>query len=151
MTVKRILFCTDFSENSAPARDLAIEFSKAFDARLFIVHVVYSRYLGYPSFEAMIPVDMTVVEQSIREGAQQQLDTAAEECRRDVEQVETRLLTGLPAEQVVEFADEHAIDLIVMGTHGWTGFKHLILGSTAENVLRTATCPVLTVRGPSES
>ncbi|MCA1960719.1 MAG: universal stress protein [Desulfomonile sp.] len=151
MTVKRILFCTDFSENSAPARELAIEFAKAFDAQLFIVHVVYSRYLGYPSFEAMIPVDMTVVEQSIREGAQQQLDAAAEECRRELPQVETRLLTGLPAEQVVEFADEHAIDLIVMGTHGWTGFKHLILGSTAENVLRTANCPVLTVRGPAET
>ena len=46
--------------------------------------------------------------------------------------------------------NEESVDLIVMGTHGWTGFKHLILGSTAENVVRTAKCPVLTVKSSSD-
>ncbi len=149
MATKRILFCTDFSENSVPARRLAVDYAKTFGAELFIVNVVYSRFLGYPGFEALVPVDMTLIEESLREGCNQQLQTLVDECNQEVENVKASLLTGLPAEQIVRFANEQSIDLIVMGTHGWTGFKHLILGSTAENVLRTARCPVLTVRGPS--
>jgi nucleotide-binding universal stress UspA family protein len=52
---------------------------------------------------------------------------------------------GVPAQEIVRVADEESADLIVMGTHGWTGFKHLLLGSVAENVLRTAGRPVLVV------
>ena len=58
------------------------------------------------------------------------------------------IVSGLTAKQIVEFADENAIDLIVMGTHGRRGVAHLLLGSVAEHVVRTAACPVLTVRGP---
>jgi nucleotide-binding universal stress UspA family protein len=57
------------------------------------------------------------------------------------------MVSGLTAKQIVEYADEHAMDLIVMGTHGRRGFAHLLLGSVAEHVVRTAGCPVLTVRG----
>ena len=58
----------------------------------------------------------------------------------------TRSSSELTARQIVEFADQNAIDLIVMGTHGRRGVAHLLLGSVAEHVVRTATCPVLTVR-----
>ena len=55
---------------------------------------------------------------------------------------------GLPAEEIVQYADEHAIDLIVMGTHGREGVMRVVLGSVAESVVRRAPCPVLTVRRP---
>jgi nucleotide-binding universal stress UspA family protein len=148
MAIKKILFCTDFSENSSPARSKAVEFAKAFGAELFIVHVVNSRLLGYPSFENKLPVDLALLERNIQEGAQEELESAAAECRKKVSSVKTLLLTGSPAEEIVRFADDHSVDVIVMGTHGWTGIRHLILGSTAENVVRSARCPVLTVRNP---
>jgi nucleotide-binding universal stress UspA family protein len=61
------------------------------------------------------------------------------------------MLTGAPAKRIVEHAGETHADLIVMGTHGRTGLGHLLLGSVAERVARTATCPVLTWRGPASA
>jgi len=58
---------------------------------------------------------------------------------------------GIPANEIVRLADEESMELIVMGTHGWTGFKHLVLGSTAENVVRSANCPVLTVKSSAQA
>ncbi len=146
MATKKILFATDFSENSAPARDRAIEYAKAFGAELLILHVVNSRLLGYPSFAERVPVDLALIEHNIREGAEQELEAMSADMGKEVKHVTTYHLTGAPAEEIVTFADEYEVDLIVMGTHGWTGFKHLIVGSTAENVVRSAHCPVLTVR-----
>ncbi|MBM4328172.1 MAG: universal stress protein [Deltaproteobacteria bacterium] len=148
MAMKKILFCADFSENSVPARSKAVEFAKAFGAELLIVHVVNSRLLGYPSFENQLPVDLALLERNIQEGAQTELEGIAAECRKKLPSAHTFLLTGAPAEEIVRFAEDQSVDVIVMGTHGWTGIRHLILGSTAENVVRTAKCPVLTVRSP---
>ena len=55
---------------------------------------------------------------------------------------------GNPVDEINRFVDEKKVDLIVMGTHGRTGLQHLLVGSVAERVVRTATCPVLTVRHP---
>lgn len=146
MPTKKILFCTDFSENSLPARNLAIEYAAAFDAELHILHVISAHFRTYPVYETMVPVDVELLEQQIQEGAQNQLEVVANECRKQVKEVNTSFATGTPAVEIVRSANEESIDLIIMGTHGWTGFKHLVLGSTAENVVRTASCPVLTVR-----
>jgi universal stress protein A len=146
MPTKKVLFCTDFSDNSLPARDLAIEFATAFDAELHILHVISAHFRTYPVYETMVPVDVELLEEQIQEGAKNQLEIIAEECRKQVREVNTGFATGTPAVEIVRYAEEESIDLIVMGTHGWTGFKHLVLGSTAENVVRSASCPVLTVR-----
>ena len=150
MTTAKILFCTDFSENSIPARHRAVEYAEAFSAELCILHVVNASPLGYPIFEERIPVDMAQLQQDIQERVQEELDLVAQECREahfsDDFDVSACYRVADPAEGIVQFADEENVDLIVMGTHGWTGFKSLILGSTAENVVRTANCPVLTVR-----
>ncbi|MEW6348678.1 MAG: universal stress protein [Thermodesulfobacteriota bacterium] len=146
MGTKKIVFATDFSENSAPARDRAVEYAKTFGAELLILHVVNSRLLGYPSFVERVPVDLALIEQNIRQGVEQELDAMSEDLAKEVKHVTTYHRTGAPAEEIVRFADEYEVDLIVMGTHGWTGFKHLIVGSTAENVVRSSHCPVLTVR-----
>jgi universal stress protein A len=148
MIPKKILFCTDFSENSIPARTTAVEYAKAFKSELLIIHVVNSRLLGYPTFEDKIPVDMALLRANIEEGVEQELDLIAKDCKRKVKSVKAFYRTGAPAEEIARTVVEESINLVVMGTHGATGLRHLILGSTAENVVRTANCPVLTVRSP---
>ncbi len=150
MAPKKILVCTDFSENFEPARQCTIEYAKAFKAELIFLHVVNSRLLGYPTFEDRIPVDMALLQQNIEEGVDQELEALVKQSKAELGQVQAFFRTGAPAEEIVRFANEQAVDLIVMGTHGWTGLRHLVLGSTAENVVRTATCPVLTVRSAAK-
>jgi len=149
MVPKKILLCTDFSENSAPARQYALEFAAAAGASLAILHVVNSSRLGYPAFETVTPFDLSELIKSIEGAVDKAFDELVKECSKVVSEVTTYSRIGVPAVEIVRLADEEQMDLIVMGTHGWTGFRHLILGSTAANVVRTAACPVLTVR-PSD-
>ena len=146
MIPKTILLCTDFSENSVPARICAKAYAKAFEAKLTILHVVNSRLVGYPSFEDRVTVDMALLTTNIEAGVAEELELLANDCRLELPDVDAQFRSGAPAEEIVRFADENSTDLIIMGTHGWTGLKHLVLGSTAANVVRTANCPVLTVR-----
>jgi nucleotide-binding universal stress UspA family protein len=80
-----------------------------------------------------------------------QLDEIALKDLKDRVPVDVKVAVGKPAEEILRVAREEAVDLIVMGTHGRTGLHHLLLGSTAETVLRTAPCPVFTVRLGAES
>ncbi len=148
MIPKKILLCTDFSDNSLPARRYALDFAKAFDSELAILHVVNSSRLGFPAFEPGVPFDLQQVLLGIEESVKKAFDAVIEESKQFVPNVKTVSRIGIPALEIVRLSDEEKMELIVMGTHGWTGFKHLILGSTAENVVRTANCPVLTVKSP---
>ncbi len=150
MLPRKILFCTDFSDNSKPARKYAVDYAKTFNAELIIFHVINSSRIGYPSLEEGIPVDIRTALSDIQQSVERALDFVASECRKELAQVQTSVRIGTPAREIVRFAEEESVDLIVTGTHGWTGFKHLIMGSTAENVVRTARCPVLTVKSPWE-
>lgn len=146
MIPSKILACTDFSENSVPARILAIEFAKAFQAELLILHVVNSRLVGYPNFANQYPKELAMLQEHIQAGVSEELELISNDYKREIEKVKVYSRSGLPAKEIVEFAKNQSVGLIVMGTHGWSGAKHLILGSTAENVVRHASCPVLTVR-----
>jgi nucleotide-binding universal stress UspA family protein len=148
MIPKRILFSTDFSDNSLPARHLAIEYAEKFGADLLILHVINSSQLGYPSLDEGVPIDIRTALDTIQESVDKALDLIAAECRKNVATVDCFSRIGNPPYEIVRFADENGVGLIVMGTHGLTGIKHLIMGSTAENVVRSAGCPVLTVRSP---
>jgi universal stress protein A len=150
MIPKKILFCTDFSENSRPALEYALDYAKTFGAELLILHIINSSQIGYPSLEEGVPVDVRSALDSIQQSVSKALDLIAKECS-GVTAVSAHSRVGSPAFEIVRFADENSAGLIVMGTHGWTGFKHLIMGSTAENVVRTADCPVLTVRSSPKS
>ncbi len=150
MLPQKILLCTDFSDNSKPARQHAIDYARAFDAELTILHVINSSRIGYPSLEEGIPVDIRSALSDIQQSVERALSLIATECRKDLSRVETSVRIGAPASEIVSFAEEESINLIVMGTHGWTGFKHLMMGSTAANVVRTARCPVLTVKSSSQ-
>jgi acetoin utilization protein AcuB len=146
---RKIVYCTDFSENSIPARLCAIEYAKSFRAELIIVHVLSSRLVGYPFFEEAIGADIAELQHKLDERVKLELDEVAKECGQECALVRTSIRSGVTATEIVRCANELSADLIVMGTHGWSGLKHLILGSTVENVLRIAGCPVLIVRSAS--
>jgi acetoin utilization protein AcuB len=146
---KRILYCTDFSENSAPARVCAVDYAKAFQAELIVVHVMSTRLLGYPFFEETVAADIADLRQRLEDRVKMELAAVAEECGQQCPLVRATVRSGAVANEVVRCAEEFSADLIVMGTHGWSGLRQLILGSTAENVLRVANCPVLIVRSMS--
>jgi nucleotide-binding universal stress UspA family protein len=141
MNAKRILCPLDFSENSRYALGYASTLAKESSAKLYLVHVDDSQVPYDAGFAAYVaPPDNT-------EELQEQL-TAVLPTEVEVE-FEHQLLLGHPADAIVDFAKEHDIDLIVMGTHGRTGVARLLMGSIAEAVVRRADCPVLTVKHPA--
>ncbi len=145
MAVRKIIVCLDFSENSRHAGRMAREFAEAFDADIEVVHVVQA-LPRYSSAEVGGEAEIIEAFRRIEEAARQELLEISQEFQRPGREVLSHLGIGDPAEEIVRVADEGCADLIVMGTHGWTGIKHLLMGSVAEKVLRMAKCPVLVVR-----
>lgn len=145
MIPSKILFCTDFSENSETAGRCAVEYARVFGADLAIMHVI-DCWAGFPGD----PEEIFRIVHNLEESVNNKLETMAMEFRKKDGQVKTLSTIGVPAEDIVKAADREHVNLIVMGTHGWTGVRHLLLGSVAEKVLRTATCPVLVVRSIEE-
>jgi nucleotide-binding universal stress UspA family protein len=136
-----ILHATDFSPQACYAFRLACALAKNAGAQLVLVHV-YDRPMPiYGDAGAVLP-DFV----SDREALREKLTRLAPEDPTIV--VDYRLLEGNPAQQIVDLARELRCDLIVMGTHGRTGIGRLLMGSVAENVVRHANSPVLTVKTP---
>lgn len=145
MVPKKILFCTDFSENSLPAWRLAVDYANAFGAQLLILHVVdYKDFPGYVDWVEKLREILGDVERA----ANGRLQAMAKECAQQVKDVKTYCQTGITAKVIVDLAQKESVDLIVVGTHGRTGVKHLVMGSVARSVLRTAHLPVMIVEGP---
>ncbi len=144
MIPKKILFCADFSENSEKARLLAMAYAKTFGAKLLVLNVINTRVLKHPAL-----VDLPVYDEAfkgVEETASANLAALGDDCRKQIPDVTAHARMGIPADEIIKFADEQSVDLIVMGTHGRTGLGHLLMGSAAESVVRTAQCPVMTVR-----
>ena len=156
MLPKKILFCADFSENSESARRLALEYAKAFGSSLTVLHVFTVDFSAHPSInedsmslawvEERAPYELTL--KNAEDKANKALDALAEECRSVINDVKVCRRKGHPVKEILRCAEEESADLIIMGTHGWTGLSRLLLGSTAENVIRASTLPVLIVRPP---
>jgi nucleotide-binding universal stress UspA family protein len=144
MQFRHILAPTDFSEYSKKAVASALEWAKKFGAKLTILHVV--ELPPYP-VEGYVPPNLSatflddVERQATAELAQ--LVPEAEAAKVEVARV---VAVGTPYRTIIETAEANHVDLIVMATAGRTGFSHLVLGSIAERVVRTASCPVLTIR-----
>ena len=142
ITVKRILVPTDFSETSDAALNYGIDLALTFGARLFLVHVPGETGVN---FEADFP--MVQFENATRE----RLETLVSPRDMITLRPEYALRLGTPADEIVRYAGSREIDLIVMGTHGRSGVAHMVMGSVAEKVVRTAPCPVVTVRHPERA
>lgn len=148
MTPKNLLVPFDFSDCSGYALDYAVGLAAKLDAKIHLVHVVAIPALGVP--EAIVPINASVID-GLMADSQKELDKVASARRSTVPIGEVQLRTGDAREWILQFAEEVGADLIVMGTHGRRGVKRALLGSVAESVVRTAPCPVLTVRAPRAS
>lgn len=146
--LKRILAATDFSSCSEHALRYACEFAEAFGADLHLLYVneppaaAYSELgIGY--------VGIQNLGDDLRQAAEARLSTLPGPQWQSKLAVSRNVAMGTPFVEVVRYAREHEIDLIVLGTHGRGAIAHMLMGSTAERVVRKAPCPVLTVRPES--
>ena len=148
ITLKNILVATDFSEPSDAALIYGRALARSFSATLHVLHVVgnlSSAVYGAEGYVASVPE----MQQEIEDSARKQLDNLLVDSDPRPMPVRRVLLTSdAPAKAIVDYAGEAHIDLIVTGTHGRGAMAHLLVGSVAERVVRTAPCPVLTVRHP---
>lgn len=144
--IRRILHPTDFSRASTAAFNRALEMAKANRAELLLVNVFTPSIL--PLGEAYVsPKTYAEMEASARAHGTKQLEKLVVKARRAGARVRGLLLEGLPHECIANTARRKRADLVVMGTHGRTGFARFFLGSVASRVLAITPCPVMTVRG----
>jgi nucleotide-binding universal stress UspA family protein len=145
LPIKKILCPTDFSEPSLAALDAACELGHSFDAEVLLLHVL--------SLAPPFPTDMIVIagdglyptDQERTEEATRQLKNLIAHRVSSGVRAATEVKMGYAPEEIVSAADADSVDIIVMGTHGTTGWRHLAFGSVTEKVVRTAHRPVLTV------
>ena len=148
--LKTILVPTDFSEYSKYALHYAIAFAQNFKARIILIHITPERDLD----------SIRQVSTYLQPGKLEELLTSRQsEDHRQLEEfippelkkgikVEIVHKVGTPIVEIIRTAREREVDLIVIGTHGRSGLSHMLLGSVAENVVRQAPCPVLSIRHP---
>ena len=146
--IKRILHATDFSPASEPALETAIDLAKQNDAELLVVHVIEPvRYVAGEEFGG--PELYVKLEEITDQNAQASMKKLIDKVESLKVKAKSLLLKGIAHEQIVNAAESAKADMIVIGTHGRTGFSKLFMGSVAGRVISTALCPVLTVRGKS--
>lgn len=149
MNIKRILFPTDFSEYSSAALDYASSMAGDNGALLYIAHVDESAGLSVPTIPTVeAGYFYTAPWDNDRRKVRDRLSKVTPTLANVV--YEHHYLTGSPLNEILKFAERHGVDLIVMGSHGWTRFSRLLMGSVAEGVMRRANCPVLIVKQPAK-
>jgi universal stress protein A len=141
--LKKILVPHDFSPPSRKAFNYAYRLAKEFGSHLILLHVlepVSSRgFIELPGAQASFEKRLASAEKNLRVLLSSAQVGGLKETR-------SALRTGIASHQIVEAAKDFDVDLIVIATHGYTGWKHFCIGSTAERVVRAAPCPVLVVR-----
>jgi nucleotide-binding universal stress UspA family protein len=145
IALKHILVPHDFSETSAASVNFAAALARSFGADLVFLYVgdhAQTEVEGEAAAHADGSVDATIRARLMATLSPIDQATLA---------VQYYVRTGSPATEIVRFASDHDIDLIVMGTHGRGFVGHMVMGSVAEKVVRSAPCPVLTVRNPTQA
>jgi universal stress protein A len=144
LPIKRILCPTDFSEPSYKGIEAANELAEHFSAELFLLSVVTPIYpVGAPGVPAGYNIGeyyeqmVQYATRSLEEIEKQRISTGVK--------TQTFVTRGNAADEIVKRAENENADLIVIATHGWTGWRRLVFGSVADKVVRLATCPVLTI------
>src|SRR5262245_35747303 len=144
LVLKKILCAVDFSEPSRKALRAAVDLASRFDSELTLLHVY--QMPGYAFPEGVVMAGPEVLNDLV-ERIDKVLGEWKKECEdRGLSTVKTETAMGIAHVEIVRIAAEGSYDMLVIGTHGRTGLKHALLGSIAERVIRTAPCPVLTVR-----
>lgn len=139
VSIQRILFATDFSEPARQAQQYALTMAEKFGAELHALHVVP---------EIILPATDSYTAWTLPEGGMKaQLAASEQQLQKELgaQTAIRQVVVGFPVEEIMKYATDHNIDLLVVGTHGHTGLAHLLMGSVAEKLVRLSTCPVLTV------
>ncbi|WP_435196437.1 universal stress protein [Natronomonas sp. EA1] len=137
---RTILLPTDGSAPARAALDRALEFAETYDADLHALYVVDAAAFGH------LDPDASIIVNGFEAEGRQVLQETAEAAANAGVSCETAVVHGSPHEGILEYADDHDVDLIVMGTHGRRGLDRFLLGSVTERVIRGSSVPVLTVR-----
>ncbi len=146
ITLQRILVPTDFSEPSGNALRYAKAFSEQFKARLHVLHVIEESAFAYTWTTPEGSLVMPDVRGEIETSARRQLEAVLSPEEQGKYHACLATVIGSPFLEIVRYAKNENIDLIVLGTHGRGPIAHMLMGSVAEKVVRKAPCPVLTVR-----
>lgn len=139
--INRVLVATDFSACARRALAYGVYVARIWSAHMDLLHVVEMQ----PGLELDASVPDSLVELRRKE-SERLLGDLVSRVKREGPSVDGRLRQGIPSEQISQAALEQGADLVVVGTHGRTGLDHILLGSTAERVIKQTPCPVLTVR-----
>jgi universal stress protein A len=142
--IQKILLPTDFSNYSAAATKYACELATKFDAELHLLHTLETHLASTPNFGFGLDLPKYVSES--KAAAEKSLVGVLDPKWEAGRTVVKAMVEGSPKVEIIAYARKHNIELIVLATHGRTGLAHVLMGSVAESVVRTAPCPVLTVR-----
>lgn len=153
-TPNKILVPVDFTAASIAALDWALMLRRTTGAHVELLHVWHAPHYLAPDL-MLLPREgadaMTIADYVRRRAGQRMEEILDTLLQRGIRDVRARIEAGDPAPKIVEVAERGRFDLVVMGTHGRTGVSHFFEGSVAENVVRHASCPVVTIRVTEES
>ena len=144
MPYRKILVPTDFSTPADEALERAVELARLTGAELHLLHAY-----ELPTTMGVVDVPLALPQEffdRVREAAQSQLEERVKNLTSGGVEARAHLTLDTPSRAILDVAEKLGADLIVMGTHGRTGMRHVLLGSVAERTVRLATCPVLTVK-----
>ncbi len=139
--IERILIATDFSPASQSALDYAVEWKNKLGASLTVIYIFDHRFQSalYSVYSEMLDNSILVYKE--------QLELSLKGLSEKIGADDYVFREGIPANEVAQCVNEKNIDLVIVGTHGYSGLEKLVLGSTAKNILYRVKCPVLTIKG----
>ncbi|RLA10821.1 MAG: universal stress protein [Gammaproteobacteria bacterium] len=141
LSAKHVLAPLDFSDPSMKSLDAAVELAKSYEGKVLIA------YVAEPApFSPELVVSADGYEKKVTEKAQKRLEEICQKHIADGVETSYQICFGNPYDEIIGLANSKQVDLIVMATHGHSGLRHLLIGSTTEKVVRAATCPVLTMK-----
>jgi len=147
--VNKVLYPTDFSDLSLHAVPYVKEYCRVYGAELHVLHVVDEAFAYWMTMGPnSLPVGPSV--QEMLTGAKETMQSFTQKHFSDVAEsaVRTSVVSGRPFLEILKYAKDQSIDLVVLATHGRGALAHALIGSVAEKVVRKAPCPVLTIRVP---
>jgi nucleotide-binding universal stress UspA family protein len=146
---RRILAPTDFSEHACHALSYARAFADRWGAELHLLNVIEPAV--FPTEAGLTPMGLINLDSELTTAAEHAMTELLK--REELQGINpiTAISHGRASSAIIEYAQTHSIDIIVIATHGRTGLEHLIFGSTAERVVRESPCPVLTIHPPHDS
>lgn len=148
MPLRRILVAIDGSSASFNASKYAIDLARTNDAELIALHVIYPTYDQYQAALSPRPERLHEVTRKVTEQRQAYVDRVKQQAAEKKLSVKTEIIVGITSvvKEIVEYAEANNVDIIVVGSRGMTGFKRILLGSVASDIVTYSHCPVLVVK-----